>query len=71
MSRIDTGAIYNKLTIGELQDNISAIDWLKYFTHLLHPMNVTLDEEIVSYSTAFFMKLGEVIQDTDKRFKLF
>ena len=67
VSRIDTGAIYNKLTIRELQENISAIDWLKYFTHLVEPMEITDEEEIVSYSTGFFMKLGEVIQSTDKR----
>ena len=32
-------------------------------------MNITEDEEIVSYSTAFFIKLGEVIKRTDKRFE--
>jgi hypothetical protein len=34
----------------------------------VHPLNISMDEEIVSYSTAFFFKLGEVMQATDKRF---
>ena len=55
------------MTIGELQENISALDWVTYFTHLVYPMNITLDEEIVSYSTLFFVRLGEVLESTDKR----
>ena len=68
VGRIDTGAIYNKMTIRELQENISALDWVTYFTQLVYPMNITLDEEVVSYSTLFFMRLGEVLENTDKRY---
>ena len=67
VSRIDTGAIYNKMSIRELQSNITAINWLEYFTTLFQPMDMTEEEEIVSYSTAFFIRLGEIIKDTDKR----
>jgi hypothetical protein len=40
---------------------------VQYFTHLFHPLKMTEEEEIVSYSTAFFIKLGEIIENTDKR----
>ena len=67
VERIDTGAIYNKLTIQELQELVPQIDWLQYFKVLLHPIPVSLKEEIVSYSTPYFERLGPVIAQTDRK----
>jgi len=39
-----------------------------YFSKLVHPMNITEEEEIVSYSTPFFVDLGKILKDTDKRY---
>lgn len=67
VERIDTGAIYHKLSISELQAGVPQIDWLQYFKVLLHPLHVDQDEPIVSYSTPYFHRLGPVIQATDKK----
>ena len=67
MERIDTGAIYHKLTIGELQEEVPQIDWLEYFSVLLHPLPINTSEQVVSYSTPYFLQLGELLAQTDKK----
>ena len=67
MERIDTGAIYHKLTIGQLQEEVPQIDWLEYFSVLLHPLPINTSEPVVSYSTPYFLQLGELLAQTDKK----
>ena len=67
VERIDTSSIYEKTTIGQLAQKVPQINWMLYFRHLVHPMNITEDEYIVSYSTPFFVELGKLLEATDKR----
>ncbi len=67
VERIDTSAIYHKLTIADLQDQVPQIDWMDYFKTLVAPMAIDESEEIVSYSTPFFVELGKLLEVTDKR----
>ena len=67
VERIDTGAIYHKLTIGQLQEEVPQIDWLEYFSVLLHPLPINTSEQVVSYSTPYFLQLGELLAQTDKK----
>ena len=65
--RSDTSAIYDKITIADLQKKVPQINWMLYFQTLVHPMPINQTEKIVSYSTKFFVKLGKLLQETDKR----
>ena len=67
VERIDTSAIYDKITIAELSKKVPQINWMLYFKELVHPMNMTENEKIVSYSTKFFINLGNLLENTDKR----
>ena len=65
--RIDTGAIYTKIKIEQLQEWVPQIKWIDYFEHLLHPLPINASEELVSYSTPYFQKVGEIIESVDRR----
>ena len=67
VERIDTSAIYDKITIEELSKTVPQINWMVYFEELVRPMNITKEEKIVSYSTRFFVRLGLLLGETDKR----
>lgn len=67
VERIDTSAIYDKITISDLSKIVPQINWMLYFRTLVHPLDIGQDENIVSYSTAFFVKLGQLLETTDKR----
>ena len=43
------------------------IKWQEYFMHLMHPHKIDASEKIVSYSTPYFRRVGEVIESVDKR----
>ena len=72
--RIDTGAIYDKLTVKELQRKMPKIDVMEYLRNLIDPLDIDTSEEIVSYSTPYFGNLSAVLNVTDirqaKRFSL-
>jgi len=65
--RIDTGAIYTKTKIEQLQKWVPQIKWQEYFMHLMHPHAINASEKIVSYSTPYFLRIGEIIESVDKR----
>ena len=65
--RIDTGAIYTKIKIEQLQKWVPQIKWQEYFEHLMHPHSINASEEIVSYSTPYFLRVGEIMESVDKR----
>lgn len=67
VNRIDTSAIYHKTSIRELQNTVPQIKWMLYFQELVAPMNISEDADIVSYSTPFFVKLGQLMEVTDRR----
>ena len=64
--RHDTGELYNKLTIGELQQLVPHINWLEYFNAFM-PVNVTSDEKIVCFSIDFVKQLGPLVNNTENR----
>ncbi len=65
--RIDTGAIYRKLSLGELKAEVPQLDWDAYFGALLQGVPHGQDEQIVSYSMPYFRDLGRVLHQTDRR----
>ena len=65
--RIDTSAIYHKITIQELTELVPQIKWMTYFSELVSPMKINETEAIVSYSMDFFLALGKVLEKTEKR----
>ena len=52
--------------MAELAAKVPQINWMLYFKELVHPMNMTEDEEIVSYSARFFVRLGKLLAETDR-----
>ncbi len=67
VERSDTSAIYDKTSIADLQLKVPQINWMLYFETLVHPLPIDENERIVSYSTPFFVKLGQLLETTDKR----
>jgi len=65
--RIDTSAIYHKITIQKLTELVPQINWMTYFSELVSPMKINETEAIVSYSMDFFLALGKVLEKTEKR----
>ena len=53
--------------MADLALKVPQINWMLYFQELVHPMIMTENEEIVSYSTRFFVRLGKLLAETDKR----
>ena len=53
--------------MADLALKVPQINWMLYFQELVHPMTMTENEEIVSYSTRFFVRLGKLLANTNKR----
>ena len=64
--RHDTGELYNKLSVGELQRLVPEIDWLAYLNEFM-PMNVSHDEQVVCFALDFVKQLGPLVNQTDSR----
>ena len=62
--RHDTGSIYRKLTVKELQNIVKEFDWLIYFNKIL-PIKIDLDEPIVVYSLNYLLEIGKILEQTD------
>ncbi|KRT83251.1 Peptidase [Oryctes borbonicus] len=64
----DSVALYNPMTIKELQDTYSSIPWLRYINELLSPYaTVTEDEVVVVNSPKYLENVEKLIAVTDKR----
>ena len=50
--RIDTSAIYHKITIQELAEKVPQINWKMYFRELVYPMNISDSESIGEYTVS-------------------
>ncbi|XP_068217910.1 neprilysin-2 isoform X3 [Palaemon carinicauda] len=60
--------LYNKMTIGELQEMVPEIPWLEYINTLLSPFfEVQSDEPVVVSSKEMVKNLGKLIARTPKR----
>lgn len=64
--RHDTSAIYRKLTLRELQTIVPQIKWLEYLSSFLDDY-ITEDEPVVAYGLSYFIEMGKILADTDRR----
>ncbi|XP_076160206.1 neprilysin-1 [Ptiloglossa arizonensis] len=64
--RHDTSAIYRKLTLRELQSEIPQLEWRAYLQEFISAP-ITDEEPIVVYAMSYFVKMGRIIQRTDRR----
>ncbi|XP_071446832.1 neprilysin-1-like [Hetaerina americana] len=68
--RHDTSAIYRKLTLAQLQEEVPEVDWLTYLSVVLsHSSAPKLDasEPVVAYAMPYFRQMGRIIKETDRR----
>ncbi|XP_053650118.2 neprilysin-2 isoform X3 [Cherax quadricarinatus] len=60
--------LYNKMTIGQLQEMVPEIPWLEYINTVLQPFfTVTIDEPVVVNVPNFVKNLGKLLTRTPKR----
>ena len=64
--RHDTSAIYRKLTLAQLQQEVPQLNWLEYLSAFLHA-DIDESEPVVSYAMPYFTEMGRIIQKTDRR----
>jgi predicted metalloendopeptidase len=64
--RHDTSAIYRKLTLAQLQQEVPQVNWLEYLSAFLHA-DIDENEPVVSYAMPYFAEMGRIIQKTDRR----
>ncbi|XP_070560613.1 neprilysin-1-like isoform X2 [Ptychodera flava] len=67
--RRDNNALYNKMTIAQLQYNVTGFDWLEFFSQFGASWSETLQdsEEIVVYEPRYVREITEVVQNTPDR----
>ncbi|XP_011861521.1 PREDICTED: endothelin-converting enzyme 2-like isoform X2 [Vollenhovia emeryi] len=64
--RHDTSAMYRKLTLQELQQEVPQLQWLIYLrTFINAPINEK--ELVVMYAMPYFVQMGRIISRTDQR----
>jgi predicted metalloendopeptidase len=66
--RHDTSAIYRKLTLAQLQQEVPQLNWLEYLSAFLDA-DIDEREPVVSYAMPYFVEMGRIIQKTDRRLK--
>lgn len=64
--RHDTGAIYNKMSIGDLSRDVPKFRWMQYFSKFL-PYSLSNDEKIVSFAPEYMKDIADLLAKTDKR----
>ncbi|XP_057662985.1 neprilysin-1-like [Diorhabda carinulata] len=64
--RHDTSAIYKKLSIKDLAILVPNINWLEYF-RAIFDITITEDEPIVAYGLSYFIELGKILSNTNRR----
>ena len=64
--RLDTGAIYKKLSLKKLKALVPEFDWISYLNSFL-PTAVFIDEEIVVYAIEYFQEMGKIIAKQDTK----
>ncbi|XP_064642955.1 neprilysin-1-like isoform X2 [Lineus longissimus] len=62
----DTGALYMKMTLRELQQKVPEIQWLYYFNGLVEE-ELDENEKVVLFALKYFKKLGKLLKSTPKR----
>lgn len=64
--RQDTGAIYKKLTLKELQSVTPEFDWSLYLNTFM-PIKIEMDEPVVVYAFSYLIDTIKIMQKTDPR----
>ncbi|XP_071635770.1 neprilysin-1 isoform X4 [Temnothorax longispinosus] len=64
--RHDTSAMYRKLTLQKLQQEVPQLHWLVYLREFI---KAPIDEKelVVMYAMPYFMQMGRIISRTDRR----
>ncbi|XP_011494888.1 PREDICTED: membrane metallo-endopeptidase-like 1 isoform X1 [Ceratosolen solmsi marchali] len=66
--RRNATALYNLMTVRELDKNFPTIPWLEYFNTLLLPgISITEDEQVIVNVPSFISDLERLLQQTSKR----
>lgn len=65
--RHDTGAIYDQMTLVELELRVPEIRWREYLNAFLPDLTVDDSEPIVSYAMSYFQELGKLVMRTERR----
>lgn len=68
--RQDTSAIYRRFKLKELNSKVPQIRWLDYLKACFPDVNITMEEPVVSYAISYFVEMGKLVAETDKRFLL-
>lgn len=64
--RHDTGAIYNKMSIGDLAKDVPNFQWLEYFSKFI-PYQLGYKENLVSFAPEYMKDMAKLLEVTDKR----
>jgi membrane metallo-endopeptidase-like protein 1 len=64
--RHDTGVMYTKLTVKQLQQEAPELDWLLYFNTFM-PTTITDDEPIVSMANEYLKEMAKLVSRQEKR----
>lgn len=67
VDRHDTSAIYRKMTLGDLQREVSQLNWREYLQETLGDVELKDDEEVVVYAMPYLIQMGRILHDTDRR----
>lgn len=65
--RQDTGAIYEKMSLAELESRVPEIRWRDYLNAFLPERPVGDEEPVVSYAMSYFRELGKLLEKTERR----
>ncbi|XP_046579512.1 neprilysin-1-like [Haliotis rubra] len=63
--RHDTGAIYEKMTLRELQQVTPTFDWVRYF-NLFMPDEITEEEPVVVFAAEYLHDMFDTVMETDR-----
>ncbi|KAF2886482.1 hypothetical protein ILUMI_19691, partial [Ignelater luminosus] len=66
VDRHDTSTIYKKLTLKQLQKIVPQINWVEYLSSFLSD-DITENEPVVAYGLSYFIEMGKVLDQTDRR----
>ncbi|XP_062552174.1 neprilysin-1 isoform X2 [Armigeres subalbatus] len=65
--RHDTSAIYKKITLMQLQNEVPQMNWKEYLQTTLGSVKLEENEAIVSYAMPYLIEMGRILDMTDKR----
>lgn len=65
--RRNYSAIYRKMSLGELQSEITGVDWMNYVKTLMSPITIDQDEPVIVYASNYFKNLSKLIERTSIR----